>query len=354
MIYRPCAKHLLLEQPPLIGPRESGIAVRVRGEPALLVFRFPRDSFSTPPRPRLVCWSSSRKFAAVALSGKSIGGIEPREKGWIDFWGMPDFHMTGGSRGLLDPPTGDRWLPFIWLTNQSSRRYQGDKQKPLEPLQRAVIIDAARNLLSWISPGCHQWVTRDHIDSNVLAFSYVNSSSFVYVRVRGLSLEVILWTPQQSVRLDSIEMAAPPSCAYLSGQMINSQWHGAWCAAEVLSPHTSNVWIYRESGGSSPALITSQIGVPSGCGSIGMSYDSTLRALPKARYSLLAISPDRKHLLSMGPSRCSTVFTSRSDIVSASAATDSDLVALLTEAEDLVVLRGSGRELFRWNPAKMS
>lgn len=171
------------------------------------------------------------------------------------------------------------------------------------------------------------------------------------MRVRGVSLEVILWGAHQSVTLDSIEMSAPPNCAYLVGRMINSRWHGAWCAAESPdSPtHKSNAWIYREIAANAEASTARQICIPAGCEPIGISYDSTLE---ETRYVLLAISPDRKHLLSIGPSRDSrTMFTSISNIVSAGTATDSDLVALLTQAEDLVVLRGSGQELFRWNAA---
>jgi hypothetical protein len=174
---------LFLEQPPLLGPRGTGIAVRAHGKPALLVFRVARDSSSPPPRPRHVYWSSSWKFLAVALTGKWIGGIEagenritdypgsPATYPHIDFWGMPHFHLSLLSRGLPARAPGDRWLPFLWLTSRSSQRYNRGRGLPANP-QRAVVIDGTRNLLSWISPGCHQWVTPDHIDSNVLALSY--------------------------------------------------------------------------------------------------------------------------------------------------------------------------------------
>jgi hypothetical protein len=344
------ARRLLLEQPPLIEPRGSRIAVRLHDQPALLAFCFPRDSFSKPPEPRLVCWSSSLKFAAVALAGKSIGGIVAGKES-IDFWGMPHFHWSGWSQGLLEPPAGDEWLPFIWLTNPSSRQRQKNKERPLNFRQRAVVIDTSRNLLSWISPGDRQWITPDPIDSNVLALSYVDSTSFAYLRVRGIRLEIILWMPDRTVKLDSVAMPTLPSKGYLSGQVINSQWHGAWCAlGSVVSPYCDpNVWIYREAGCNSRGLTTFEIYVPPGCEPIGMFYDSTLS---RSRYSLLAISPDRRHLLSLGSSHSKTVFTSISEIASTSISTDSDLIALLTKTEDLVVLRGNGQELFRWNQAK--
>jgi hypothetical protein len=253
---------------------------------------------------------------------------------------------------LLNPPPADRWLPFIWLSSRSSRRYQRGPIGPRDSRQRAVVIDSAGNLLSWTSPGCHQWVTRESIDSKVLAFSYIDSASFVYLRARGRVLEVVLWTPQQSIWLDAFATSAPPRRAHLRGQMVDAQWRGAWCAAEsTVSPtNASDAWICRESTRGSSGFRASQICVPPGSESIGISCDSTLH---EARYSVLAISQDRNHLLSIGPSRSATIFSSTTKIASASAATDSDLVALLTEAEDLVVLGGNGQELFRWNPAKM-
>jgi hypothetical protein len=180
-------------------------------------------------------------------------------------------------------------------------------------------------------------------DGGVLAIGQCDRGTLTLPYVRHIESRVELVVRHAIVGATHVAASTPlardstPTRAFLNGAAHGpTGWAGAWCVASGrASPDGPLDWqlCVLVPGATVPAVET--IEVRPGWKVIGVVKDTSV-----GRHALVALPPNRGSVVALtadGGQR--TLFTTPRPIASASVAADADVVALVTEARELVVLR---------------
>ncbi|MCC7246991.1 MAG: hypothetical protein IT473_00020 [Lysobacter sp.] len=328
------AQKLSLRQPPLIGPEGRRIVVPVLGESAAMIYDLAPSAKKSKKSQRKMRWGRGSELVFAAMSGKSFGGVVA-DRSYLFFWQIEGFGVVSRPDNTVfqAPPGQAHWLPALWF-NSGSRPHQ------------IFVIDAAHRLSMFEgSRPDRTGVLTQPIDTDVIAMARTDADSFAYLRYRGGMLELMLRHRRSAAsrRLAQVSLSAPPDKGFLFG--LRYRDINAWCVRmERGREGGASFWALYRYDQRTPSPQVQVIQVASGWSVVGLT------PVPgtASEFGLVAITADRKRLMLLRVIGSDTLYASARSITAASVATDTSLIAFITEDRQLIALTPGG-ETRRWN-----
>lgn len=324
---------LSLRQPPLIGPEGRLIVVPVLGESAAMVYNLTSNAKRSNKTVRKMRWSSGNELSFAMASIKGFGG------GIIDtthlfFWQIEGFGaLTRPDPSILKAPPGQaHWLPALWFNNG---------QRP----HQVFVLDAGRCLVRFEGNRLNRSAASvKSIDRDVLTIARAGAQHLAYLRYENGEIGVRV-RHRQGAYDDLARIASPtaPDMGFLWNP--SSADRGAWCVRTQRDEGgRPSVWTLRCYDRYRGPVKPIKIQTPSGWSVVGL----TPAPGTVSEYGLVAITADRKRLMLLRVVGNDTLYASARSITAASVATDTSLIALITEDRQLIALTPGG-ETRRWN-----
>lgn len=323
---------LSLRQPPLIGPEGRLIAVRVLGESAAMVYNLTPQAKRSKKVVRKMRWSSQHDLLFAVASMKAFGGAIA-DGMYLYFWQIEGFgHLQQREASMLKAPPGQaHWLQALWFNNG---------QRP----HQLYVLDTAGQMMVFVGhrPNKPDMFVRGTY-GGVVAIARAGSQHLAYLHYKngniGLRVQHRLGGENDLMR---IALPKAPDKGFLWNPSAPDR--GAWCVrTERGSTETPSIWTLSRYDRDRAPFEPRTIQVAPGWSVVGLT------PVPgESEFGLVAISPNRKRLMLLRVVGNDTLYASARSITAASVATDTSLIALITEDRQLVALTPGG-ETRRWN-----
>lgn len=326
---------LSLRQPPLIGPEGRLIVVPVLGESAAMLYNLSPQAKRSKKAVRKMRWGRGSELLFAAVAGKSIGGAIA-DRHHLFFWQIEGMGVLPrpDNAVLKTTPGQAHWLPAQWF-NGGGRPHH------------VFVLDNAGQLSMFEGQRHDRAMCAVPIDSDTIAMMRLDSEHLAYLRNRNGALELMRLHRRgtSSRTIAKIPLPKRPDKGFLYGHPRTDS--GAWCVRTQRSAQgddSASIWqLFRMERGQLLAQAQS-IQVPSGWSVVGL----TSAPGTASDYGLVAITADRKRLMLLLVVGNDTLYASARSITAASVATDTSLIALITEDRQLIALTPGG-ETRRWN-----
>lgn len=323
---------LSLRQPPLIGPEGRLIVVPVLGESAAMVYNLTPQAKRSKKAARKMRWSSQHDLLFAVASMKGFGGVIA-DGMYLYFWQIEGFGylQQQNAAKLKAPPGQAHWLQALWFNNG---------QRP----HQLYVLDTAGQLLvlEGHRPDKQNAFVRSTY-SGVIAIARAGSQHSAYLHYKdgtiGLRVQHRVGGYNDLMR---IALPKAPDKGFLWNPSAPDR--GAWCVrTERGGTEQPSIWtLYRYDRDRAP-FEPRRIQVAPGWSVVGLT------PVPgESEFGLVAITPNRKRLMLLRVVGSDTLYASARSITAASVATDTSLIALITEDRQLIALTPGG-ETRRWN-----
>lgn len=324
---------LSITTPPLLAPSGSHIAVPMLNDAGVMLFNIPTKVIHKPGKPRQHIWPNQAKPLALVCSGKTVVGLLRSTTGELHFHQLGRPAIQRPPRSNFEATAGRaNYLPAARLFDQSAGG-----------VERFYVLDQAGRLVYWRQTGKGQPKddTLYEQASQVLGMTQIHPSQLVYVSDDQGSIVVHRIGPQrmQAWHCWLGNDAAIVKEVLFGGGELWAQGFGG-CALRVGSNNAQHWMIYvpvEEPGREFQVL---EISLPEGWRGIGLVH------LPEqSGFALLALNPARDQLVLCSSKGRETLYTSPAAIARHHVCPVRGLVAMISDARQLVVFDVPARSL---------
>ncbi|MFJ2319564.1 hypothetical protein [Pseudomonas sp. NPDC087817] len=305
---------------PVISSAGTHVALKLLGEPGMVVIKLPVHNQKKPLEIRKSLWSAQQTALAATFNGKALGAVLSDQ--WqLTFWSMPGLKPVDkpGLEELKLPPGTASLLPVAGLRNKSTGRL--------------FLLDGQGHLAFWVvetgrTPAKPKTRRTHRLAADVLSMAKVDNDVVVYARREGDRLHT------HSVNADGdVTAAHVVGLANQVDQVLfaaSPLWRRGFggCAVLRISDGCESWGVVSAKGAASEI---ERIVLAPGWKGIGLLQEDN------ERYSLLLLAPNQHAIAVYCEGGQRVLFTTAAPIVKYSFCPLSGVIAVLTKARELLV-----------------
>lgn len=326
----------------VLGPESRAVCVVSTETMAALQFRIPKHESRKPITPiRNSTWAYNTRLVYATITDKALAGVIAGRRQLIS-WGLPGL-------GCID--MNDASSPVLPDAQMGPMQCVFDRGHWGRPV--LYMIDATDRLIAWEGKTSRLPITRHGQSQEPDHRLTVVADSVLCMTRCGKGRLIIARRAPSYIRLETCQLgytrlmlgmqiptAAQVRRALIHVEELRDGWSGAIAYTEMAdtADAPASHWVLAEIDNKDRSQISREtITLPKGAIAFGVARDEM------ARYGITALNPQRNTVLFQTGGECRTLFASASRIQSAVAASDRDLICVLTEDGRLVVLTRMGQ-----------
>jgi len=323
------AARISLTTPPLIARTGTHVAVRLLDEPGLMIFSIPRPGQKKLVKSKRQLWSRTADPLSWTLQGRQACALLSLGE-QLCFWHLPNMEP------VVRPPREALLIPVGTATLLPAIRLRMAKHT------RLFTLTNDRTLACWATAGSEQAQAPEpgithYLDRDVLGMEQVDDWTLVYASRRAGQLFVchitLGYTRHEPFALGDGQDATEVLFSNLL------QWRRGFGGCAVQHGQATNEHWTLFTPGSYPQP-TARIKLPPNCKAIGLFHD-----VQHGQFALVVKTGGGKSILLIGAEKTESLYASTSRILKVSFCSASGMLALITEARELLVFEVATRSV---------
>ncbi|KIH83594.1 hypothetical protein [Pseudomonas batumici] len=323
------SERISLTSPPLISSAGTHVAVRLLDEPGLLVYAIPRAGQKKSAKFKRQLWPRGATPLSVVLQNRQAGAVLSVGD-QLRFWQLPRIGaVSRPSREELLAPVGTATLlPAVYLRDFRH--------------SRLFMLTSDRTLAFWMTPSDKSLnaVAPDithYLDRDVLGMARINDEVLVYAS-RSAGQLFIRHVTLNATRYDSYALGEGSEVTQVLFSSLPF-WRRRFgsCAVQYGHGRRENWTLFSHDSHPQPLA---RLELAPGCKAIGLLHE-----VESEQPSLVVIGSDEKSVLLVKSGQTQVLFTATTKILRVSFCPDSTILALITEARELLVYAVSERQV---------
>lgn len=327
----PCEAPADLRYAPIFSIRGTQVCVLLSGVERAAIYPISKRTNDAFVRPKHIGWGVGKVLQSATIRKYAVAGLI------CDGTHLYPWRLDGlRPVPMHDPnvprlPGGDARMPCLYMAS-GTRPYH------------FYVIDAGGRLIEWQAEHAHLPQRLNVVADSVLAMARGDDIRLVYACATDGKIQLILRhrTDGSSHIVDYVPVpVGGADRVFLHGGILNRTWSGAWAFPERVnkSDIDATLWHLRLSAPLGSGQVKHEtVAVPAGATVVGIARDDASR-----HYGLVAIGSNGNALLFLRGTERRTLYSSASPIATATAATDCDLIAALTNDGRLIVVTPGGQ-----------
>ncbi|NWD76036.1 hypothetical protein HX890_18165 [Pseudomonas gingeri] len=323
------AAQISLASSPLIGSAATHVAACLLDEPGLLIFAIPRPGQKKSAKLKRQLWPRESTPLAVVLQNRQAGAVLSTDE-QLRFWQLPQIGTVTRppQEELLAPVGTATLLPAIYLrTSNQGRLFMLTSDRTL-----AFWKNTSGEFVSATVPGRTYYQDRD-----VLGMARINDEVLVYAN-RSAGRLFVRHATLNTTRYDAYSLGDGSEATQVLFSSLRSWRRGFGSCAVQYGHGPRESW--RLFNHESPSQPLARLELALGCKAIGL-----LDEMEGEQLALVVLGIDRRRVFLVKSGQIKEIFTATTKILQVSFCPDSTMLALITEACELVIYAVSERQV---------